>query len=388
MGGTSTRPAVARIVAAAGVVLAAGALAGCADVRSPEALTIAVTATSAEPRPSLAAVEDLVADHAAASLLPGDGMVRLVVQGDPEVHEVDLTPMRGDDVEADFARIDEKVAENLAVLEDDLAGAAAATDGNDVLGVLDRALEATPEGGRVILMGSGLSTVDPVDLTKAGAWIQDPEAFAATVDAANLPDAAGKHVTFAGLGYAVPAGPQRTAGPASRDALTALWGALCEASGAASCDFVDGQPAASAPAATNVVPIVELDQLETACIGGATIDGNVSFGGDSAELTPAGVAAIAPIAQSLKTCTAGQVVHGVGHAAEVPGSDDGVELSLARCEAVFAELRRAGVPEEVLGDCVGLGSREGQIVDNTPDGVFDEALAKLNRVVELTVEQG
>jgi outer membrane protein OmpA-like peptidoglycan-associated protein len=367
--------------AAAALAVAAGALTGCQAVPRPEALTIAATATSIDPAPVLGPIAQMATDHASAALLPGDGKVSVVT---PEGSEtVDLTPMRGNEVESVPAKADKLIAANVNSLAAVLARSAAVKAGLDVLGVLDRALEQTPAGGHVILESSGFSTEDPIDLNKAGNWMLKPDAFVATVDPNDLPHADGKHITFFGLGYPNPASAQEQASPAVRKALTRIMLGLCTKMRAASCDVIPG-PAGQAPAVSkNKATPVVLDRIATRCVGQTSIDASVAFGGNSAVILAAADQVLAPIAHSLARCPAGSKVEAVGHSALLVGEAPGqfTWLELARAQAVLSRLVVLGAP---VGS-IGTASAGGQIVNNLPGGVYDEALAAKNRTVTLAI---
>ena len=364
-------------------IVAIAALLGGCGVDPPPPLTIAVSATSAEPAPAIHSLRNMLIDRAADSLMPGDGAVQVVIQGQPGAATIDLTPMRGDDVEANYAKITEKIHQKLPALKHTIERAAATSDGLDVLGVLDQAIEATPAGGDIVMVTSGFSTVDPVDLTMAGDWLQDPQGFVDQIDPRNIPNAEGRRITWIGLGYAAPNSKQQSAGPAARKALQQLWTAVCRAANAASCDVVTVPASTIDPAATNQVPLVALDQLTTHCIGTSTIDAGIAFARDSATLTTNADKILQPIADALSDCPDGRQVDAVGHTAEVPGGGNGLGLPAARAEAVMTRLRHLGAPARVLGKATGVGSVRDQLVDNTPGGDYDERLAAQNRVVEL-----
>lgn len=370
-----TRAGATVIIAALTIPLAA------CDVERPAPLTIAATATAHEPVPS--GDLDLVVEHATTALLPGDGLVRVIVQGRPPV-DVDLTPMRSTEVEADPAKAAEKVEELLPKV-DHLLAKGAASEGLNPLGVLDQALEVTPSGGTVLMLGSGISTVDPFALQDAGDWGVDPAGFVADVPADAIPDATDRHVVWLGIGYGDPAGGQISAGPSARRALTTLWKAVCTAANASSCTFLSGPAGTGAPNVGLPVPVVEFNHIQTRCAGSITISAEVAFAADSARLLSGVDSVLAPIAASLDSCPAGRTINAFGHAAEVPGAGSGIVLSEQRARAVLERLRQLGAPSGVIGAATGYGSASHQIVDNTPGGVYDESLARLNRVVELTI---
>lgn len=378
---TSKNLKLNRAAVAGIVLLPLIALTACGQISSPPALTIAVTATSAEPAPSAAQITNILTDHADASLFPGDGKVTVVTPDRTIV--VDLTPMRGDQVEASDAKRTEKIAENVGEFDGDIAKAAAATDGLDVIGTLDRALEATAAGGTVILMTSGYSNVSPIDLNAGGDWIAHPEDFAGLVSATDLPDASEKSIVFLGLGYPDPASAQETAGPAARNALTTIMIDLCKRMNATSCSTLPGPAGTGKPTATNQVSPVSLNQIQTHCVGEVNLDSNIMFALGSPVLLVGADEVLAPIAATLSACPSGTIVDATGHSSLEPGQHPGddTELELQRAQAVLTRLHELGAPQETIGQAIAGG----QILDNCPNGIYDEILAGKNRAVTLTV---
>ncbi|WP_349033928.1 hypothetical protein [Pseudarthrobacter sp. SORGH_AS 212] len=348
-------------------------------MQRPPALTIAFTATSADPAAELRPLLPVVTEHAAAALLPGDGKIAVVTSDKTDF--VDLTPMRGQDVESVHTAAEKLITSNLKSLESVLGEAAATTDGLDAIGTLDRALEQTPAGGRVIFVSSGYSTVAPLELNMAGDWINRPEYFVTSVSRSDLPNADSKHITFAGLGYPNPASDQEQAGPAARTALTKIMLGLCAKMSAASCDTISG-PVGQAPAlATNNVPRLILDQIATHCVGQTSIDTSIAFAPYSDEILAAADSILAPIAQDLSRCPIGSAITAIGHSALVPGKTPDAELEKDRAQAVLNRLVTLGAPAEIIG----TASAGGQLVDNVPGGDFSETLAAKNRVVTLNL---
>lgn len=363
-------------------VIAVLTLSGCQSVPQVPALTIAVTATSHDPAATLEPVIQIVTDHAEGALLPGDGKITVITPDRMEIF--DLTPMRGKNVESVSVKRGKLIAENISSLEESLGKAEAVTEGLDVIAVLDRALEQTPKGGRVILESSGFSTVSPLDLNQAGDWMRKPDKFVQATKLSDLPNAGGKNITFVGLGYPNPASDQEQAGPAARTALTTIMLGLCAKMSAASCDTVAG-PAGHKPAvATNKVPLTSLNQITTHCVGQISIDSSVTFKANSSVILSAADRVLAPIANSFTKCPAGSTLNAIGHSAMLPGEapNGGATLEHARALAVLTRLVELGAPASIIG----TATPGGQIVDNLPEGIFNEALAAKNRVVILAAE--
>ncbi|MCJ0901768.1 hypothetical protein MTX38_32340 [Rhodococcus sp. ARC_M13] len=359
---------------------AATTLSACSS-ESPSALTIAMTATNNEPAPSTETIMDLLTEHAAGALDPEDGIVTLVTPDTTTT--VDLTPMRGEAVEATDGKAEKKIAANIENLQQTASSVSSSHPGLDVLGVLDRALEATTSGGRVVLMSSGFATVDPIDLNAAGHWITAPEQFVDAIDDRNLPDAAGKNITFVGLGYPAPGSAQTVAGPAVRTALQTIMTSLCWRMDATACDVLPGPVSDLPPVSTTPVPVVELNQLSTQCAGQIDIDTSIAFAPESDVLLGGVDGVLAPIAQALNNCPGTTVVDAVGHSAAVPHESwgGGPDLETRRAQAVLTRLRDLGAPIAAIG----TARPGGQIIDNMPGGNFREDLAVRNRVVTLTI---
>jgi outer membrane protein OmpA-like peptidoglycan-associated protein len=363
-------------------VIAVLTLSGCHLVPPVPALTIAVTATSHDPAATLGPVTQMVADHAEGALLPGDGKVTVVTPDRVEIF--DLTPMRGKNVESVSVKRGKLIAENISSLEDSLGKAEATAEGLDVVAVLDRALEQTPDGGRVILESSGFSTAAPLDLNQAGDWMGKPGDLVQATKRTDLPNAAGKHITFVGLGYPNPASDQEQAGPAARTALTTVMLGLCAKMGAASCDTVAGSAGHEPAVATNKVAPVVLDRITTHCVGQTNIDTSLAFSRGSFVILPAADKALTPIADSFAKCPAGSIINAIGYSAMLPGEapNGGATLERARAKAILTRLVELGAPASIIG----TAAPGGQIVDNLPGGIFNETLAAKNRTVILTAE--
>lgn len=360
-------------------------LAGCAKPVPDEApITIAVTATSHETAPALSGpVRDTLTAYATHAQNPGAATVTILVQGKTPT-QFDLTPMRGKKVEAIGTKKATKIADRMRALDATLGDLQASSPGLDTLGLYDQALQNTHAGGTVIMQTSGISTTDPVDLTKAGNWMDNPAQFADQIKQANIPDATGRNIIWVGIGYGDPRGEQPTAGPAARAALRTIWSTICQRSHATTCTILDGPAGTTPPGSSNTVPTVSFDQIKTHCIGDTTLSADVAFEPNSAVLRPQADAILQPLAHALKACPAGRTINAIGHTAEVPGGGNGITLSTQRATAVLTRLRQLGAPETVIGTATGYGDTR-PLVDNTPDGVYDEALARHNRVVELTI---
>ncbi|MDX3520060.1 OmpA family protein [Streptomyces scabiei] len=363
--------------------LAVGALTSCGSVPGPTALTVAVTGSMAEPAPWAPVVEDIAVRHALNAVGPGDGKVSVVVSTNPRVTEVDLTPLRdAREVEQDRATAGEQARAKAAGLRRAMTGGRPAADGLDLLGTYRRALRATPDGGTVVVVSSGVQTADPLDLRTLG-WTFDPGTVVRDLKNRSLvPDATGRHVEFVGLGVVFGTQPELPL-PAARR-ITALWRAVCAASGAASCTVRDDDVPRLPPASERPVPVVPVGATPTSCKGTYVVPASVTFTADDARLAPGADRYLRPVADSLRRCGTDVVVTITGHTARVGTGASGFALSGRRARAVSERLVRLGVSPALIGSVEGVGSTRPR-VDNMPGGVFAERLARRNRRVEITV---
>ena len=369
-------------LAAAAAVAALGSSAGCsAPVATP--LTIALTASAAEPAPSAAVLDRFATAHARAAVQPGDGTVAVVVPGTAEPVRVDLTPLRNaDEVEQDPEQAEQKVQTALPALRAVFDAAAPGLDGLDALGLYRRAVQTTPTGGTVVLVTSGVQTLDPVDL-RTLRWDFDPDRVVADLAARGLlPDASGRNVSLLGLGITAGSQPDLPLPAATK--IVALWHGICARSGAVSCTVLTDDLPRHPGASRRPVPVVPVDVTPTRCQGSVVLPEAVTFPKNEAVLTTAADAVLRPIAENLWHCPAGRVATFTGHTAQVPSGDDGIPLSRRRAVAIRDRLAELGVPSTVLGAVRGLGCTA-PIVANMPGGVFSETLARINRRVEITI---
>ena len=283
--GTGVRPRTAATVCAADAV------------QSADTLVIAATATSAEPVPRLPAS---ITDRLRRVASTGTPTCVLIVGPDDELQAVDITPRRpGGAVEngPDRAR---KVTVNVADLDGTVAGLARRAPGLDPVAALDAATRRHPTPGTVVLITSGVSTVDPADVRALG-WDVDAVAVARDLTARHLlPDLTGWHVVLAGLGETQ--GNQPRLGPALRDRITAWWTAVCRAARAASCTVDRQLVSTEPPTSRNEVPVVPLPVVVTG--PRRVVVPGVLFTVDSADVDPAADAALTDAVRRASPATA------------------------------------------------------------------------------------
>lgn len=362
-------------------------LAGCQNTPAPP-VTVVVTASAAEPAPSSAPIVAMLKARALHAQGPAGGAVDIVVADRPDIATVDLTPMRNQEVEVVSERADKLVDAHADELAAALAGLAAGSDELNLLTVYDRGLRHTPGGGTVVVLSSGIQTVDPLDLRTLG-WAFDPQAVVADLQRRHaIPDARGRHVQMYGIGIALNTQPPLP--QPQRELLQQLWRQICIAGGAASCEVADTDVPLSIPTSTRPVSVVAVPPLsttESACRTGAlSVPDAVLFDADSPVLRPAADAVLARIAAQLASCPQGVRITITGHAADVnPDQIDGQDISDQRAQACRDRLVALGVPAEAFTAVHGVADTEPRVADIV-DGVFTESLAALNRRVDIDVE--
>ena len=288
---SSSRPRSSRILVLVTSLLSAASLAACArDTAQMPTPVIALALSANEPRPALdPTTATSITRFAANADSPGKGVVELVVAAGLPV-TVDLTPMRGKQVEESHP--EQTAAHNVAGLLRRIGAARSSVPGNDELGTLSTAARNAPTGATIYLIGSGLSTLDPLDFRSIG-WGVDPKALAADLARRDLlPKLATHPVVFVGLGDT--RAPQAQLTNPIRVRLAKVWTDICYAAGAASCsvasgDLPDAPPATTVP--TPDVPVPDFPSLvggigPTACRASVTLTAaQVPFEPDSAELS-------------------------------------------------------------------------------------------------------
>ena len=398
----STQAAVAAPITVAALIALAGCSAAGSSAPRPEP-AIVVAATANMPRPALGAALTATLKHYAATAEDvGAAKVELIL-GAGGVQSVDLTPMRGRQLEQSDAQT---VADrNVAALATVISSAANPEPGNDVLTPLATAARNATPTAPIYVISSMLGTVDPFDLRVIG-WGVDPAELAADLAHRQLlPDLSGHRVTFIGVGDTTgrqPALPQPI-----RTKLGAIVSALCSAAHATSCTITPGdlpdQPPAT-NASTPPVPVPSFGSLQghspaprqpgrptprpPACPTTVVLSADtVPFPPDSARLTPLARHTIAGIAAQLRQGCSGHHLTARGHVAAVPGGSEqvAVALSLARARAVADELVHDRIPPATINSVTGAGDRQPRVTDIRPDGTLDPVAAAKNRRVELSL---
>ncbi|WP_433683360.1 OmpA family protein [Nocardia sp. CA-119907] len=366
------------------LILSIGLLTACAPANpsaSTQSVTFVLTATSAEPRPSLpASVRSSLSEQAAQAKNAGDATVHVISSGAGAILAKDLAPMRGNQIEHAPAERDRKIVAALDDLARQIADVTADRPGLDLLTLLDRASELPSNNIHVV--SSGISTEDPVDMRALG-WNFKPAAVVDAVDAQGLlPNLSGRHVTFHNLGAA--AGSQLRLSPASRDAVTGLWLAMCARAGA-TCTAVTDASGMDAPIAKLPVPVVPLSTSVTdgGCPVWASLSDEVlQFAPRSAVLPDDADNTLRPVVEAARRCNV-RSIDIAGHVADLGQGNEIGDISGQRARAVADRLVALGLPKDALGSVTGRGNRE-PVVINFTDGQFDESKARFNRRCELT----
>jgi outer membrane protein OmpA-like peptidoglycan-associated protein len=390
-----TAPRV-RIVRRARASLAAGAaiglsmltafgVIGCTAMpadKLPSAITIVATATSAEPRVALpdSLVTELT-DMAKQSKRSGAATVRVISAATGEVTMKDLTPLRsGGQVQHAHADADRQIHSAVDELGTTLGNVTSSGPGLNLLPLLDRASQVP---GELHILSSGITTEAPMDFRVIG-WDANVQSVIDSIARqGRLPNLAGRHVTFHGLG--IVAGSQPGLPPFARTLVEQLWTGICEHARAASCVVAHDGPAAAPPVATLRVPVVPVPDAitEGGCPLWASLnDATLHFTPESAALPANADDALRPFVEAAARCDF-QTIDITGHIADTGTGDTRGDLAGRRARAVADRLLALGLPRALLGTVSGHDARE-PVVPNFTDGAFDESKAIANRRVELT----
>ncbi|WP_157227309.1 OmpA family protein [Nocardia asiatica] len=362
-----------------------GCTASPADAQ-PSTITIAATATSAEPRAALPdSLGTELTDMAKRSKRTGDATVHIMSSATGDITMKDLTPLRPNgQVQHATADADRQITASLRKLDDSVANAQADQPGLNLLALLDRASQLP---GDLHIVSSGISTVAPIDLRVTG-WNAKPDSVIDSIaQQGRLPTLKGRHVTFHGLGIA--GGSQPGLPPFARTLVEQLWTGICQRAGAATCIVAHDTPSAAAPVATMPVPVVPVPDAitEGGCPVWASLnDQTLHFVPDSPVLPANADDQLRPIVDAVSRCNF-RSIDVTGHIADTGTGDTRNNLSERRAHAMADRLVALGLPSALLGTVSGHDARE-PVIPNFTDGRFDEAKAQQNRRVELTFHHG
>jgi outer membrane protein OmpA-like peptidoglycan-associated protein len=366
------------VVGALSLLLAA---CGKSPSAAPDVIVIVPSATANEPAPVLAADNRTLLANAGAASSQADAYIVNPATGQPA--EVSLTPRRPDGQVEYGPRRDYLLGQNVDRVAQ-LLQEQAASGPFDLLGMIAAAVRVTSLRGTLLILSSGLSTAGGFDLRQVG-WDADPSTVAAQLKHRGLlPDLAGWHVVFSGLGDT--AGRQPALPLPQQTTLTSYWMAICQAAGAASCRTDDmTRPDLPSHSATPVpvIPVPEVASVRGPNGSGESVPSDELFAFNSATLLPGADGILRPLV--AKAVSSRSVVSITGYASPDGGSAAyNLALSRARARAVRARMVVLGLPAGQVTQVTGLGTdgKTSQACDVA--GQFDEAVcAQLRRVVIL-----
>jgi outer membrane protein OmpA-like peptidoglycan-associated protein len=355
---------------------------------APE-LVIVVSGTGNEPLPALSRRGEREVLAAARgdghlTLIRAHGQGRAGGQGDAELlKDEDLTVRRRNGARENDAQARERgVAQRVKEVSALVGSVTAGAPGNDLLAGLEAA-GRVPGRATVLVVGSGLQTVAPLDFRVLG-WSFDPNRVVRDLAARRLlPRLTEKRVVFAGLGQVAGARQPALSRP-DRRKLSELWCAIVSAAGGA-CEVDDELTVTAPPRARLPVPVVPITTMTTTRTPRGTqyaIPARLLFSRDSAALQPYADDVLRPIANRVRP---GVIVDITGHTASwgpVPGR---YALSKDRARAVADRLQVLGVPRTAIGRVEGVGSDHLTVPDLDASGRLIERAAERNRVVDLVL---
>ena len=349
---------------------------------TPEIIVVAASATMNEPAPMLAPSDRALLLNAGAT--SDRGVVYIVDPNTGQPTETSLTPRRPDGQVEHGPRRSQLLAGKVNMVQRALDREAAAKP-FDLLDLMAAAVRVTTGPATLIVVSSGLSTAGGFDLRKVG-WGADPHAVAAQLkDRGLLPDLAGWHVVFTGLGDT--AGRQPSLPLPERAVLAKYWLAICHAAAAASCS-VDSSTRPDPPShSTTPVPVVQVPQVESVHLKngwtGESVSADEFFAFNSARLLPGADSILGLIAAKAR---AFHVKVSITGSASPDGGSNAYNqaLSLARAQAVATRLIALGVHERQIIQVTGIGSADENRSTCYRRGRLDEAVcSRLRRVVIL-----
>jgi outer membrane protein OmpA-like peptidoglycan-associated protein len=258
----------------------------------------------------------------------------------------------------------------------------------DVLTALSLAAAATPTGGNIIVIDSGLQTVAPLEYQVPGMLMSPPRDVVEFLHARNMiPVLSGRHVLLAGFGYA--AVPQPSLDQSERENVAAQWKAIVVAGGG--CATVDTSPntGAELPGLPGVTTVA-LPTPPTFRNCGTTVLGDAGSVGFKDGLPsfrdPVGArSTLNRLAAALRQGT--EQITLIGSTSTEGGDAFNNTLSSKRATAVKAVLVLLGVPGgriKVVGDGAHY---PGRVPDIGPDGQLLLAQAEQDREVIVQLPQ-
>jgi OOP family OmpA-OmpF porin len=243
-------------------------------------------------------------------------------------------------------------------------------------------------GGAVVMVDSGLQTVDPIDFRQGFLTASPAEISKWLKDNRLLPDLKGRTVLLAGLGDTAP--PQPPLNDALRSDLVAIWQQIARDSGAACVSTVTAPALGAAPAGlpqVSVVPLPQTPSLRLSCSPSSfTTSSTIGFRGDSTTFRdPAAASAtLRTLAEDIRAGNRRVIL--TGTAANYGTRTTQLSLSRARAEAVNDELLRLGVPADLITVKAAGSDFSGFVDDRDRAGNLDPVRVGENRSVILQLD--
>jgi OmpA-OmpF porin, OOP family len=258
----------------------------------------------------------------------------------------------------------------------------------DVLGALSLAASATPPGGNIVVIDSGLQTAGQLMYQEPGVLMSPPSDVVKFLQQGNLiPGLSGRHVLLYGFGYA--AAPQAVLDQPERENVIAQWKAIVAAGGA--CVTADTTPNTNAEMAglpaVSAVPL-PLPPVFKAC--GTTVlsnDGSVGFDDGNATFRDPAAArsTLNNLAAVLRQGT--EAITLIGSTSTEGGDAINDPLSTQRAAAVKSVLISLGISGSRI-TVIGDGAHyPGRVPDIGPNGQLMLAQAEQDREVIVQLPQ-
>ncbi len=350
----------------------------CADAASTP-LAVAVGARSNSAVPVLPdATAALLRDTAWA----GQKVTFIRVDGEPEMTFTDTFRSQAGNEQArhdDFTVFLQQLQTAFATKT------RAATREADPLAALSEAARATPPGGNLVLLDSGLQTMPPLRFQDGDGALLEAEPDEVVTDLKQqkaLPDLHGRSVVLAGLGNT--ADPQPELNTRQRNNLVAIWRAIAKASGARCVEVLDDPAARRSVAdlpAVSVVPIAAPPALQPCGETQFSERNNVGFLPDQADFRDEAAARTTIQALADVMRRGRQTVELIGATASVGSVQGRRDLSRRRAEAVRDVLVDLGITADRI-TTRGVGTDwAGYVPDLGPGGALLPGPAAENRKV-------
>jgi outer membrane protein OmpA-like peptidoglycan-associated protein len=279
----------------------------------------------------------------------------------------------------------------LARLNGDMAAVRAQVPEADVLTALDEAADATPKGGTVVMIDSGIPTTGPVSFTRSTMFGADPGDIVTYLQQQDLmPDLRGKYVDLVGLGDV--AGDQLAKAPlstADQRGIVNLWEAIAKQGGARCAYPIPADPTHKAVTTSVPVSLVHPPTSVNFEPCGTTVldnSGSVGFSVDTADFRDP-KAANATLQKLADLVNQGQQqISLIGTTSSEGTAAHNLTLSRERADAVRAILLTLHVSSSrIKADGIGEGYFPGRAVDMDSNGQLIPWQAVKNRSVRVTL---